>query len=70
MTDRLLTAQERIEARHLLQELSETAKTVRNAMDPQHGMLAIHVSQWETQYHSLIGELEFFTRKMVDRDGR
>ena len=32
---------ERIRARHLLQELSEHALTVRNAMDPQHGVFRI-----------------------------
>ena len=66
--NRLLTRSERIEARHILQELSESARSVRNAVDPQHGMLAIHTSQWRDQYRSLIAALEFFTCK-VSQDG-
>src|SRR4249919_1307310 len=38
---RKLTVQERIEARHWLQVLSEHARTVRNAMDPATGMIAV-----------------------------
>lgn len=64
MTDRPLTKQERIEARHLLQELSENARSVRNAMDPLHGMHTIRMSQWQDQYDSLIAQLKFFTESL------
>lgn len=65
MTGRLLTRAERIEARHLLQELSENAKSVRHAMDPEYGMLAIRVPQWQEQYESLITQLRFFTQNLA-----
>jgi hypothetical protein len=62
--DRPVTRTERIQARHLLQELSETAKSVRNAMDPVHGMQAIRVSQWREQYESLVAQLKYFTERL------
>jgi hypothetical protein len=62
--DRFLNLHERTQARHLLQELSETAKSVRNAMDPVHGMQAIRVSQWREQYDSLIAQLKYFTERL------
>jgi hypothetical protein len=62
--DRPLDKMERMRARHLLQELSENAKSVRNAMDPGTGMHTIRVSQWLAQYDSLVAELKFFTDKL------
>jgi hypothetical protein len=61
---RNLSKEERIRARHLLQELSEAAKSVRNAMDPQHGMLALSVHAWEGQWASLTDELDYFTAQL------
>ena len=61
---RALTKTERIEARHLLQELSENAKAVRNAMDPLHGMMTITDEQWEMQFGSLTEQLRYFTEKV------
>lgn len=37
----VLTAQERIAARHILQVTMERCRVLRNAMDPNHGMLAV-----------------------------
>ncbi len=59
--DRPMTRTERIEARHLLQELSEQARTVRNAMDPLHGMHTIRLSAWRAQLESLTAQLDKFT---------
>jgi hypothetical protein len=56
-----LTRTERIRARHLLQELSEHARSVRNAMDPVSGMHTIRRSQWQAQYEALIAALRKFT---------
>lgn len=64
MEDRKLTRQERIEARHLLQELSENARSVRNAMDPVNGVMTVRVSQWSAQYESLVAQLKYFTDKI------
>jgi hypothetical protein len=61
---RPMTAGERIEARHLLQELSETARAARSAMDPVSGMLAVRVSQWQAQYESLTAQLRYFTERL------
>ena len=60
---------ERIRARHLLQELSEQALTVRNAMDPQHGMMRITSEAWAEQWASLIRELDFFTAQVTSGRG-
>ena len=59
-----MTRNERIEARHWLQELSEHAKSVRNAMDPQHGMHTIRVSQWRDQLTELTADLDAFTGRL------
>lgn len=61
---RKLTAQERIEARHWLQELSEHARSVRNAMDPVHGMLTITDNAWAAQWADLRANLEAFTGRV------
>jgi hypothetical protein len=62
---RRLTPQERIEARHLLQVLSEDAKSVRNAMDPIHGIHTIRVAQWEDQWRSITNQLNYFTVRLA-----
>ena len=59
--NRQLTKNERIRARHLLQELSEQAKSIRNAMDPLHGIMYIDHDMWEEQWNSLKKELDYFT---------
>jgi hypothetical protein len=59
---------ERIRARHLLQELSEHALTVRNAMDPQHGVFRITDEAWAEQWASLTRELDFFTAQVNGQD--
>lgn len=63
---RVLTKGERIEARHLLQELSETARMVRNSMDPQHGMMRITNDQWVAQYESMTAQLRYFTQQVME----
>jgi septation ring formation regulator EzrA len=62
---RNLTRRERIEARHLLQELSEQAKGVRNAMDPVSGMLAVSDEAWARQWASLTKALDDFTKQVA-----
>jgi hypothetical protein len=61
---RNLTRQERIEARHRLQELSEQAQSVRNAMDPVSGMMAVSDETWRQQWLSLRRELDAFTSRV------
>lgn len=62
---RNLTRQERIEARHLLQELMENARTARNALDPVSGMLAVSDEAWQEQWQSLKLALEKFSGKVM-----
>jgi len=62
---RPLDKMERIEARHLLQVLSEQALSVRNAMDPQHGMYTVTDDAWAEQWRALTRDLDFFTGKVM-----
>ena len=62
---RKLTGQERIEARHWLQQLSEQARSVRNAMDPSHGHLAVTDEVWAAQWASLRKDLDGFTCRVM-----
>ena len=61
---RLLTRDERIEARHWLQALMEHARGVRNAMDPVSGMAAISVRAWLAQRADLTSDLDAFTHRV------
>ena len=61
---RQLHRTERIEARHWLQQLSEQARKVRDAMDPQHGVLGITDEAWVSQWASLRKELDDFTARV------
>ena len=58
---RNLTRTERIQARHLLQELSEHALSVHNAVDPVSGMLAVSYEAWARQWRELTRALDSFT---------
>lgn len=62
---RQLTRQERIEARHLLQELSEQARSVRNALDPVSGVLNITEHVWDEQWHALKRHLDSYTQRVL-----
>ena len=62
---RNLTRTERIRARHLLQELSENARSVRNALDPAHGMLAVTDEAWRDQWLALTRDLDAFTGRVI-----
>ena len=64
-TPRRLTPEERIEARHWLQQLAEQARQVRDAMDPQHGILAITDTAWAAQWAALRKELDDFTGRVA-----
>ncbi len=61
---RLLTSHERILARHRLQELSEDALKVRDAMDPGYGMLGLTDIQWIEQWEHLRAQLDAFTENV------
>lgn len=63
---RRLTPQERIEARHLLQQLTEQAGAARNAMDSQHGVLTVTVGAWAAQWEALKRELDSFTHRAIE----
>lgn len=62
--DRRLSPNERIEFRHWLQELSEHAKSVRNAMDPQHGVHTVTVAAWRRQWASMTREIDSLTDRL------
>lgn len=60
---RLLTADERIEARHWLQVLMERARSARNAMEPT-GVLRITDEAWFGQWEALTRDLDAFTERV------
>lgn len=62
---RKLTRQERIEARHWLQELSEQARPVRNAMDPVSGVVNVTDVAWDGQWASLREHLDAYTARVL-----
>jgi hypothetical protein len=64
---RQLTKGERNEARHLLQELSETARLVRNAVEPETGVFVLTAEQWEQQWNQMTLALEVFTAQVRAR---
>ena len=59
-----LTSQERIEARHWLQQLAEQARQVRDAMDPVHGMASVTDEAWAGQWAALRKDLDDFTGRV------
>lgn len=61
---RRMTDEERIEARHWLQVLSERARSVRDAMDPRHGILAVTDGAWAGQWETLRHDLDVFTDRV------
>jgi hypothetical protein len=62
---RMMTRQERIEARHWLQVLSELARTVRNTMDPETGMPTVTDEAWVEQWESMTRDLDAFTARVI-----
>jgi hypothetical protein len=62
---RAMDKMERNEARHLLQVLSEQARSVRNAMDPQHGMHTVTDEAWAAQWIALCRDLDYFTLRVT-----
>lgn len=61
---RPLTTDERIEARHLLQVLAERARSVRNAMEPETGVLAITDEAWFAEWEQATRDLDAFTERV------
>ena len=61
---RLLSADERIQARHLLQVLMEHARTARNAIEPYTGILRITDEAWAGQWAALKRDLDAFTEQV------
>lgn len=61
---RRLRSDERIQARHLLQVLSEQARTVRNAMEPLTGVLQLTDEVWIAQWEALTRDLDAFTERV------
>lgn len=66
---RPLTKDERNHARHLLQELSEHAKSVRNAIEPETGVMMVTDMQWKEQWESLTAALDLFTKDVMPKGG-
>jgi hypothetical protein len=65
---RPLTTDERIQARHLLQVLSERARTARNAVEPYTGVTGLTDDAWFRQWEQLRKDLDSFTEQV--RQGR
>jgi hypothetical protein len=65
---RPLTTDERIQARHLLQVLSERARAARNAIEPYTGIARYTDQTWYVQVEELTRDLEVFTAQV--RQGR
>jgi hypothetical protein len=61
---RQLTVGERDEARHLLQVLFENTRVVRNAIEPQTGVLGLSVGQWRSQWFAIKRDLDAFTERV------
>lgn len=53
-----LTRQERILARHILQEIAEQVRLLRNAVEPETGMLAVSRESFTANLKEIIGRLE------------
>jgi hypothetical protein len=64
---RKLTKSERNHARHLLQELSENARSVRNAVEPETGVMTITAEAWAAQWAALTASLDLFTQDVTGR---
>lgn len=66
--ERLLTAQERLWLRHLLQMLSEQARTVRDSVAPGNGLkITDHV--WAAQWAALKKEMDDYTADLLSGKG-
>lgn len=62
---RALTGQERIEARHVLQETMERARQLRDAMDPRHGVLGATDRAFATDIEHIVGPLIRLEQKIL-----
>jgi hypothetical protein len=65
---RLLTVQERMWLRHLLQQLSEVSKIVRDGIVPGNG-LNITDEIWAEQWEALKKEMDDYTKKLSSGQG-
>jgi hypothetical protein len=61
---RQLTKSERNELRHYLQELTERARSVRNAVEPETGVLGLTVEAWRSQWEALTRNIDSITDSM------
>jgi hypothetical protein len=64
---RQVTSGERYELRHLLQELSEHARSARNAVEPETGVYGLSTGQWEEQWEQMKAHIDAFTRQVLRR---
>jgi hypothetical protein len=64
---RQVTSGERYELRHLLQELSEYARSARNAVEPETGVIGLSTGQWEEQWEEMKAHIDAFTRQVLRR---
>jgi hypothetical protein len=62
---RLLTKRERVDLRHYLQVLTEQARAVRNAIEPDTGVLAITDEAWAGQWAALTRDLDSVTERIT-----
>lgn len=67
---RLLTADERIQARHLLQVLMEHARSARNVIEPYTGIIRITDESWIGQWVALKRDLDAFTEQVRQGGGK
>jgi hypothetical protein len=64
---REMTLQERIEVRHILQELAESVQTFRNAMDPLHGLSNAPVNAFVDNVDNILGPLLRLKERVAER---
>jgi hypothetical protein len=62
---RPLDKNERNWFRHLLQELSERARSVRNAVEPETGLLMITDKTWAEQWAALTAAIDSYTSDVI-----
>jgi hypothetical protein len=63
---RQATKHERNDLRHYLQVLSEMAKSVRNAVEPETGVHGLTVGQWRGQWAAMTRDLDSVTERMSE----
>ena len=64
-----LTRQERIRARHVLQEVAEYCRSLQDALDPNHGVPWAHRDNFELDVDNLITKLAALKGPVITTSG-